>query len=196
MNQDNLDYLKNSMKFFGFSDKLNESLEIKIKEQPDAFQLTLKGEFKKDNNLKNVDYVLDFKKSSTTDMYFFNRYLATLNTGNPEADKSQTFYITKGNSGVTAKEAFNLLDGRAVNKDLIGKDGQPFNAWLQLNFNEREENGNFKVKQFHSNYKFDLEAAVSKHPIKELGNEDDKTKLMKSLEKGNLQSVTYVLDGR
>jgi hypothetical protein len=58
-------------------------------------------------------------------MYFLNRYRATLKNDDPEKEKAQTFYITK-NSGITAKEAYNMLSGRAVNKDLNNKEGQPF----------------------------------------------------------------------
>jgi hypothetical protein len=42
---------------------------------------------------------------------------------------------------VTLKEAFNLLEGRAAHKELSGKEGK-FNAWIQLDFKEKEENGN------------------------------------------------------
>jgi len=36
---------------------------------------------------------------------------------------------------------------------------------------------------------------LSKHPIKELGNEEYKSNLMDSLKKGNLQSATFQLNG-
>jgi hypothetical protein len=128
-------------------------------------------------------------------MYFFNRYKATLKNDDPTLEKSQTFYVTK-NSGITAKEAFNLLSGRSVNKDLTNKEGQPFNAWLQLDFSQKDKNDNFKVKQFHSGYGYDLDAVVKKYPIKELSNDEEKVKLLKSLEKGNLQPVTFLKEGK
>jgi len=36
---------------------------------------------------------------------------------------------------------------------------------------------------------------LAKHPIKELTNEQDKTRLMDSLQKGNRQSVTFIKEG-
>src|SRR5260221_7732105 len=195
MNRKNFEFLRDGLKYMGFGEKLNTDLETKIKAQPADFQLTLQGEFKKDGAVDKVDYRLDFKKSDQTDMYFFNRYKATLKHDDPTQEKSQTFYITK-NSGITAKEAFNLLSGRSVNKDLMNKEKQPFNAWLQLDFSQKDQNGNFKVKQFHSGYGYDLDAVVKKYPIKELASDEDMVKLMKSLEKGNLHPVTFMKEGK
>lgn len=194
MNIKNLEFLKEGLKYLGFGDKLNADLENKIKEQPNEFKLNLVGEFNKDNIKDRVNFTLDFKKSDQTDMYFFNRYQATLKNDDPAQEKTQTFYITK-NSGITAKEAYNLLSGRAVNKDLNNKEGQPYNAWLQLDFQEKDKNDNYKVKQYHSGYGYDLEMVIAKYPIKEQLNAEEKTKLIKSLEKGNLTQVTFAREG-
>lgn len=110
-------------------------------------------------------------------------------------EKSQTFYVTK-NSGITAKEAYNLLSGRSVNKDLTHKEGQPFNAWLQLDFSQKDKNDNHKVKQFHSGYGYELEPVLNRYPIKELANDEEKVKLLRSLEKGNQDQVTFLKDGK
>lgn len=195
MNQKNLEFLKEGLKYLGFGDKMNADLENKIKEQPKEFNLTLTGEFKIPELVNDrVDYKLDFKKSDQTDMYFLNRYQATLKNDDPAQEKTQTFYITK-NSGITAKEAYNLLSGRAVNKDLNNKEGQPYNAWLQLDFQEKDKNDSHKVKQYHQGYGYDLDMVMSKYPIKEQLNPEEKTKLMKSLEKGNLTQVTFAREG-
>lgn len=195
MNTKNLDFLKDGLKYMGFGDKLNADLEKQISQQPTDFNLNMQGEFKRDGVTEKVDYRLDFKKSDQTDMYFFNRYQATLKNDDPTQEKSQTFYITK-NSGITAKEAYNLLSGRAVNKDLTNKEGQPFNAWVQLDFQEKDKNDNFKMKQYHQGYGYELEPTLNKYPIKELSSEEEKGKLIKSLEKGNVQPVTFIKEGR
>jgi hypothetical protein len=195
MNVKNLEFLKDGLKYLGFGDKLNTDLENKIKEQPKEFSLRLSGDFNQTGMVKDrVDYKLDFRKSDQTDMYFLNRYQATLKHDDPAHEKTQTFYITK-NSGITAKEAYNLLSGRAVNKDLNNREGQPYNAWLQLDFQEKDKNDNYKVKQYHAGYGYDVEMALSKYPIKEQLNGEEKTKLMKSLEKGNLAQVTFAREG-
>jgi len=194
MNVKNLEFLKEGLKYLGFGEKMNTDLENKIKEQPAEFKLSMVGEFNKGDTKEKVNYSLDFRKSDQTDMYFFNRYQATLKNDDPSKDVTQTFYITK-NSGITAKEAYNLLSGRAVNKDLTNKEGQPYNAWLQLDFQEKDKNDNFKVKQYHAGYGYDLDMVMAKYPIKEQLNAEEKTKLMKSLEKGNLTPVTFAREG-
>ena len=52
------------------------------------------------------------------------------------------------------------------------------------------------MKQYHENYGYDLEAALAKHPIKELENNSHKDDLMNSLKKGNLQSATFIKEGQ
>jgi hypothetical protein len=195
MNVKNFEFLKDGLKYMGFGDKLNNELETKLKEQPDEFKLTLVGEFTKNGMNDKVNYTLDFKKSDQSDMFFFNRYQATLKNENPELERLQTFYITK-NSGITAKEAYNLLSGRAVNKDLSTKEGQPYNAWLQLDFQEKDKNDNYKVKQYHAGYGYDLEMTVAKYPIREQVEPDQKASLLKLLEKGNMTEVTFVKEGK
>ena len=189
MNVKNAEYLKERIFFLGFGDKLNAELEKNIKTQKDQFQLPIQAEFSKGDKKDVVEFNLDFSKSKENDMYFLNNYKATLKNDDPEKEKSQTFYINKGN-GVTAKEAYNLLDGRAVHKKLTNKEGEPYEAWLQLN-SKKEDNGTHKVLQYHSAYGFDLEKSLSKHPIKEIADPEQKEKLMKSLQKGNLQQVTF-----
>jgi hypothetical protein len=106
----------------------------------------------------------------------------------------QTFYINK-DSNITIKEAYNLLEGRAVNKDLKTKEGEAYNAWIVFDFKISDERGNFKMNHYHQNYGYDLEAVLSKYPIKELGHPDYKENLLASLKKGNVQSATFTIEG-
>lgn len=128
-------------------------------------------------------------------MYFFNSYSASLKKENAPDHLKQTFYINREGGNITQKEAYNLLDGRAVNKDLVNKDGNLYNAWVQLDFKETASNGNFKFKQFSEKYGFDLEKSIAKLPIKELSDQSDKTRLLESLGKGNRQAVTLAHNG-
>jgi hypothetical protein len=196
MNKENVDFLKDRLFFLGFGDKLNAELEKKMEGKADKFNLNIQGEFGKDEQKKVVDYTLDFSKSKERDMYFLNNYSATLKSNEPEKERTQKFYLNNG-SGVTAKEAFNLLEGRAVFKNkLFNRDDQQYSAWLQLNFNEKNEQGNFKQQQFHTNWKYDLDKSVNRHPVKELNDPTQKADLIKSLEKGNVQSVTFVKEDK
>ncbi len=66
---------------------------------------------------------------------------------------------------------------------------------MQLDFENKDKNNNFEVKQYHEKYGFDLKAAVEKFPITDLKEADKEKALMQSLQKGNVQSVTIEKDG-
>lgn len=189
MNQENLQYLSDNLKYMGFGETLKAELEKNLQEGKPEFKL----EFFNEIGNKGFEASLNFRKSESTDMYFFNNYQATLHRSNGE-EINQTFYLNKG-KGVTAKEAFNLLDGRAVHKELLNKEGQPYKAWLQLDFENKDKHNNFEVKQYHENYGYDLKAAVAKYAVAELNDPDKSKALMQSLEKGNVQAITIEKDG-
>jgi hypothetical protein len=189
MNQENLKYLTDNIKYMGFGEKLNEALQNNLKEGKPEFQLSYKAEI----NKKPFEATLHFRKSENSDMYFFNSYQANLQKSN--GDKvEQTFYLNKG-KGFTMKEAFNLLDGRSVNKELTNKEGQSYNAWVQLDFEKKDKHNNFEMKQFHENYGFDLKEAVGKYAIPGIKDPKQEDALMQSLQKGNLQAVNVEKDG-
>ena len=189
MNKENLQYLGDNLKYMGFGENLKPELEKKLNEGKGEFQL----HYNADINKKPFAVTMNFRKSDSSDMYFFNNYHASLEKGKDEKAE-QTFYLNKG-KGVTGKEAFNLLDGRSVHKDLVTKEGQPYQAWMRLDFEKKDNNNNFEVKQFHEKYGFDLKAAVEKFPITDLKEADKEKALMQSLQKGNVQSVTIEKDG-
>jgi hypothetical protein len=189
MNNDNLQYLKDNIKYMGFGENMYRELERNLGEGKAEFQLQFAAEI----NKKPFEATLNFRKSDSTDMYFFNNYHASLEKSNGEKNE-QTFYLNKG-KGVTVKEAYNLLDGRAVHKDLTTKEGQPYKAWIQLDFENKDKNNNFEVKQFHENYGYDLKGAVEKFAVVDLNDPEKAKALMQSLEKGNVQSVTIEKDG-
>ena len=192
MNEENFNYLKDNLKYLGFEDKLNAPLSENLNRQSPEFQLyTQVPHFDE----KTMDYTLHFKKSESTDRYFFNRYEAKLSNGDAEAEKSQTFYINKGH-GVTAKEAFNLLEGRSVYKTLQTKEGEKYNVWMQLDFENKDKHDNHQVKTFHDKYNFKLERALDKYTIQELNDPGKKAELIKSMQKGNTQQVTTVVNGQ
>ncbi|HEY5371316.1 MAG TPA: hypothetical protein VIJ75_20220, partial [Hanamia sp.] len=189
MNNENFQYLNDNIKYMGFGENLKTELEKNMKEEKAEFQLQYKTEI----NKKPFEATLNFRKSDSTDMYFFNNYHASLEKTNGEKTE-QTFYLNKS-KGVTSKEAFNLLDGRAVYKNLVTKEGQPYKAWMQLDTGNKDKNNNFEVKQYHENYGFDLKSAVEKFAITDLKDPEKEKALMLSLQKGNVQSVTIEKDG-
>ena len=191
MIEKNLEYLKDNVKYHGFGETLNPELENQLKKGSPEFTL----DYKTDVNKRSMEATLHFKKSDSTDMYFFNKYDARITAEKNDQSVAQTFYLNKG-QGVTLKEAYNLLNGRAVHKELVDKNDQKYQAWIQLDFAVKDKNGNFERKQYHQNYGFDLKEALSYYPIKEMMKDAEKEKLIRSLEKGNVQMVTVETPGK
>ena len=190
MTNNNLSLLQENLRYLGFGEALpfNDQLENEVGKGQKAFHLTTEAYF---DEWSKLEATLYFRKSDQQDMYFLTKYTATLcYIENPDPNKTQTFYIFKG-AGVTLKEAFNLLQGRAVNKDLIDNDGEKYNAWIQLDFSSRTLMNNYKIRQFRVQYGYDLEKILSAYPIKELGTEALKLNLIRSLKKGNIHPVTF-----
>ena len=187
MKSQNLEFLEKSLLNLGFGEQVNKELGKNIDKKVPEFALAAKHEF----NQQKVDYVLHFKAGE--EMYFFNKFDATLRKGN-EKEVNQTFYINKGN-GITAKEAFNLMEGRAVHKQLFNKDGEKYNAWLQLDNENLTQNGSKEIKRFSEGYGFDLESVITGKGIKEMETPEAKQALLKSLGKGNVQQITVERDG-
>ncbi|MFM9910320.1 MAG: hypothetical protein ACKVOW_13275 [Chitinophagaceae bacterium] len=189
MNNENLQYLADNIKYMGFGENHKADLEKSMADGKPEFQLVHRAEI----NKKPFEATMNFRKSDSSDMYFFNNYHASLEKSNGEKAE-QIFYLNKG-KGITGKEAYNLLDGRSVLKDLTTKEGQPYKAWVQLNFENKDSKNNFEVKQFHENYGYDLKAAVEKFAVAEMKDPEKEKALMQSLQKGNVQSVTMEKDG-
>ncbi|MBK0368224.1 hypothetical protein I5M07_00140 [Flavobacterium sp. SE-1-e] len=196
MNQKNFEYLKHQLKYSGMGETFDGELKQNMNKGDNDFKILRSGII--NNSAVNKDIVnveLNFKKSEQTDMYFFNSYKVNVQKEENKPGMQQTFYINKDNSSITMKEAYNLMEGRAVHKELKTREGEGYDAWLKLDFKQTDNAGNFKMNQFHKNYGYDLEASLSKHAIKELLTPEYKNDLMNSLKKGNLQSVTF-LEGK
>ncbi|MBC9797579.1 hypothetical protein [Sinomicrobium weinanense] len=192
MNEENLSFLQEQVMYAGFGDTLDNDLKEKIAQQPETFALEYQTEYGKDK----VEAELHFSQSNKEeykDMYFFNSYKVKLEReGQP--DMEQQFYINKGGS-ITLKEAYNLMCGRSVNKNLWNKTGELYNTWLQMDFKQTNDKGNYGLKYFNENYGYDLDAALQKYPLKELENDTYKANLVESLKKGNPASATLVKEG-
>jgi hypothetical protein len=189
MNTQNLEFLKKSLLNLGFGEQVNQELEKNIDKKVPEFDLPARHEF----NQQKVNYTLHFKAGENQEMYFFNKFDSTLHKGK-EKEQNQTFYINKGN-GITAKEAFNLMEGRAVHKQLFNKDGDKYQAWLQLDNDNLTQNGSKEIKRFNENYGFDLNEVLKDKGIKELTTNEGTENLFRSLKKGNTQQITVERNG-
>ncbi|TDE10731.1 hypothetical protein [Dyadobacter psychrotolerans] len=192
MNERNFNFLTNQLKYTGFGEGLQTDLKVQILKDKPEFTLSHQTRFGRDQ----MQSELYFKRSSQSDLYFFNRFTSTLNKQDQNHRISHIFYNNKQTGNITLKEAYNLLDGRAVNKDLLSQEGKLYVAWLQLDFKQTTPNGNYKMDHFNQRYGFEMEKAVSALPIKELSNQLERSRLFASLQKGNRQAVHFLENGR
>lgn len=185
----NFEFLRDQIKHAGFGENLEYTLREKMEQNQEKFSINFEKEYGNDK----VDASLNFKKGTEGDLYFFNTYdLKLTKDNNSDLSVQQSFFNNNNRNTITLKEAYNLLDGRSVNKDMISQDKQEYNVWMKLDFKNTDDRGNFKFKQFGEKYGYDLEGALAKHPIKELQNDQYKGDLIDSLKKGNMQSATFV----
>jgi hypothetical protein len=193
---------ENQLKRTGFAEAFTPELKL----QMERGLPEIAHPFKKEYDGDRVEATLHLKKSATTDFYFLNKFDLRLQKEGQANAIAQTFYLTQrkpaqdAEEGLTQrlenkytlKEAYNLLAGRPVFKDLVNQEGHEYQAWVKLNFKNTMNNGNYEMKQYHTNYGFDLEKTLGHYPIKELTNPQYKESLMDSLHRGNLQKATFV----
>lgn len=192
MNQDNLDYLKKQLLFLDFGEGLQTHLERRVKEGLPDFQLPASHEFGKDK----MEAVLHFAKSKQegSEMYFFNRYDATLHGQNGTVD--HTFYINNKGKSLGFEDACQLMNGRSVFMEVTNKKGETAKAWIKIDFANKDENGHFKLNYFKGDYNYNLHEAVGRIPLKEMGNPDLMETMYSKLQQGKLAEATLVKGGK
>ena len=190
MNKENIDFLKGILKDLDFTDDpyLFEQLEEMFFKGLQEFELYTTAIF--DNRTK-LEAKLYFIKYDQLDIYIIRKYDCLLRFNHrPDKDRSHTFEIHQG-TGVSFKEAFNLLMGRSVNKDWTSIDGSKYNAWVQLDLRGPKIGENYRVHEYLSDYGFDLEAVIERFPFKEMQYEGAKVAVLNSLRRGNVEVLTH-----
>jgi hypothetical protein len=194
MKHEDLKFLHDTLKFLGFGENstLNEALEEQIQLGVPGFELETEASFDGDSIMSGKLY---FKrgKEQFIERYFLNKYEAHLHyPGRPEKDMKKMFYIEKNRFGVTFKQAFNLFQGRFVQRKIVDQNGDKHNWWVHLEPRLATAEGDLYLRFIKR--QFDLEKAVEKYPLRELGFPDGKDRICSSLRRGNLHQVTFVYE--
>lgn len=189
MNMDNVQFLQKLIKDKGFGEDLFPELEKNIQAKEKNFEL----HFSSQVNNRPFDATLFFRKSDTSDMCFFNAYKASIERNGGEKIE-QKFEIKKGR-GMTTREAYNMLQGRAVRKNVVNSKDEEYKEWKQLDFDKRDQNGNYVENRYNDNYGYDLREAIAKFPVLELDGGKKEDDLLRSLERGNAQMATIDNNG-
>ncbi|MDP9077739.1 MAG: hypothetical protein M3O71_09980 [Bacteroidota bacterium] len=200
VNMKNYDYLKNQVKFLGFGENLDKGIKEKMEAGEEKFTIPHQTKFGQDE----VSSTLHFGKSKESDLYFLNGFDLALKQPGKDDVLTQSYFVGKDNN-YTLKERYNMLDSRAVFKELnkleeVGEGDkkklvaseQTYKSWKDLDFKQTDKYGNFLPKTMF----WDHVKVLEKYPIKELETPYDKSRLIASLEKGNLSKVTLIKDGQ
>jgi len=172
--------LQNQLQRTGFTG-LTEKLEAQMSQGLQKFTLPVSYYV---NEKERVDHRLSFEKDPSGQYRFEGFQTSLYNASKPEEIR-QHFFDAK--TGPDANLAYNLLSGRAVFKD---------NLWSQLDFNDKDANGSYRVKEFHAGYGFDLDKALQQLPIKGRSNMAVADKLNNALKAGGRESVSFEIDGK
>lgn len=187
-----LSYLKNQMMYLGFGqDKnLHNQLEKGIEEAKNGEKFQISTPYDKVQEGNTANFTINFHKSSENAVYL-NSFKAVLKDGNTGEERTHLF----GVNNFTAKEAINLLEGRAVKTQFTNKETQQKNdVFVRLKMNEpKNEFGNYQMQMFSKNYGINTADIVNKSQLVFSGENAEKIKdfVIKSLEKGNIVNVRF-----
>lgn len=179
--QKNNQALYDQVQRIGFKD-LSNQIDHQIKQGQEQFNIPVSYYI---NEKERLDHELSFSKDQSG-QYQFDGYKTTLkNESKPEENRSQYFKI-QGRNSFDITQAYNLLAGRAVQKE---------KSWIQLDINDKDASGNHRIKEFHSGYGYDLDKAVQQLSLKELSSKTQADKLKDDLKQGNRLPVTLIKNG-
>ena len=183
MNEDNLAYLKDQLRYLGISERIDKDLAEKM-QTPRSFSLMYGVEFGQDAAFA----VLKFKKSTESDLFFLTNYTLHLVAAGV-GPRLQTFPV-QGKSGTTMDEGYNLLKGRAVLQKIANGNGEDYLAWQQLDFTHRDKNNDYRVTTFKDTAGaafMDAATALTIFPMKAGMAEE----IIRSLAKGNIHPAVF-----
>lgn len=192
MEAKNIDLIHEELKSLGFQPDADLDRQIHEKSALDhrKFSVNFQQEFEQFNSKCMVDFEMYFKWHERPDMYFPFAYKATLRD---DIEKSQVLPLGS-NIRIHAKEAFNLLNDRAVNKQLMDKDtGKFYNTWFQFDFNYKDAHGNYLCNEYRKEVKqFVLAEHLAIFDIKGLEDKENKVRLIASLNRGDAVPVNVL----
>ncbi|WEK21369.1 MAG: hypothetical protein P0Y49_09470 [Candidatus Pedobacter colombiensis] len=160
--------------------------DLKMKQGKDEFNLN-GSQFIE--NGKIVSYSINFKKDNSG-IFQPNNYIASL-TDQAKPDQHIKISMPSEEMVLDPRKAFNLLAGRAVFLPAEKKGQQ--DIWLQMDFNDKDAQGNHRVKQINTGY--DLAGALNTHNVKELTNPLLQHEQIKQLHNGEKVQFDGMVNG-
>lgn len=157
---------------------------------PDTFKMFTVEDFDKDTTLTATFYFSRINSEPLS--YELRKYDAQLTWKIKSLPpRKQTFSLIPGVI-ITLREAFNLLQGRSVCKDLSTLTGEKHQAWIRLNLEKKDACDNYEMEYSRSFQAPALGRALANYPIQELQMEETALRLIQSLLMGNMELVNFI----
>jgi hypothetical protein len=136
------------------------------------------------NQAEKMDFELKFSKDASG-MYAVDQYQARYQNLSGDKETRACAFNHGQSPDVTARQAYNLLAGRAAR---VGEE-QAHKHWIQLDFNDKDAMGNYRLKVFPPDYGFDLSRVLEDKGIIESMDYFSKFKLAASVENGDRVTI-------
>ncbi len=136
------------------------------------------------NDKERIDHALQFKKDELG-YYHFEGFKASLRDKSKSSENRQQYFSADELSTFNAKQSYDLLSGRAVLTDGI---------WKQFDLNDKDADGNYRIKEFPENYGYNIEKALSQLPLK-ISDQLEFASLTASLKDGRREEVLLLKEG-
>jgi len=108
-------------------------------------------------------------------------YEARLRVG---GDIRRQYFPVDSGRAFNADEAFNLLSGRAVNRQFVNAEGGVSSQWVELDMTAKDTKGNYLYRQFGERYGFNIGEALKDLPLKTGMLADERVTLGQQLQRG------------
>lgn len=191
---DNVKIIREEFGCLGLLDFSENEIAAKLKKDTGKFQVAGQMQFSQYGIKEDLNYEIFLKKTERQNLYHPYMFEATLKD---QPEKTMLFRVSNDEC-FTIHDAFNLLNGRAVQKLVLDwSTRRMHNVWFQLDFDGRDVHGNFKLEQLRvTDQEYAVSVELSKHPIREMRNPEDRINLILSLLKGNAEPITLIKDGK
>jgi len=176
LEQRNQQLVYNQLDRMGMSEHLNKVTQ-KMRNGEREFTVPVSYYINED---KRVDNNLAFEQNSLGEYNMVANQVRLNNEASPELNKQQTFKLGEG-MNIDAAQSYNLLEGRAVQKN--GK-------WITLDLNDKDTEGNYRVKEFPPSYGYEVQQVLGDLPISEMKSARERDKLVQDLKDGKRREVT------
>lgn len=138
------------------------------------------------NEKESLNHILNFGKSEFGHYQLEGFRTVLRNEIQSAENREHDFKIDEFNV-VNATQAYNLLSGRAVLRE---------GTWIQFDLNDKNADDNYRIKEFHSGYDFNIDNALNELPLKETIDKIELQKLGDSLKEGGREEITLCKDGK